>query len=194
VAGYTDSAGAGSNDFWVLKLTAAGAIDWQYAYGTSGDEQARSVTEVSDGYVVAGYSPSRTGTSNDAWLIKLATDGSVTWEKTYGKASYDGRAYAVTAAPVEGLYSAGVVAAGVITIDGLDGLSMRIDANGNPVQSRPDDQTYLGVDTTCTRTTTSVSAVGSSETVANRTDTKTAITLTTSTTVTDDYALYPRNY
>jgi len=85
VAGYTRSAGGGSNSMWVIKLTADGYVEWQHAYGESKDDYAYSVKEILDGgYIVAGYTYSFGAGSADCWVIKLRHNGKIEWQKTYG--------------------------------------------------------------------------------------------------------------
>jgi len=94
-AGYTASGGAGISDFWVLKLSLAGVIEWQHAYGGSGDDVAYSVQETSDGgYVVAGYTYSFGAGESDYWILKLTSEGDVEWQYTYGGIG-DETAYAI---------------------------------------------------------------------------------------------------
>ncbi len=110
-AGYTGL--NGDKDIWVLKLDSNGIVTWQYTYGY-GDigggnalfETAESIQQTDDdndgiaddGFIVAGYTYTfPTNTDEKMWLLKLAGDGSVTWQKTYGGiGSFDhDRAYSV---------------------------------------------------------------------------------------------------
>ncbi|MGD2245199.1 MAG: hypothetical protein PVI11_01500 [Candidatus Aminicenantes bacterium] len=85
VAGYTESFGAGNLDFWVLKLTSIGRIDWEKAYGGSGDDWANSAQQTSDGgFIVAGASDSFGAGFSDFWLLKLSSSGNIEWQKPYG--------------------------------------------------------------------------------------------------------------
>lgn len=85
VAGYTRSFGAGSNDFWVLKLSPNGSIEWQRLYGGSHADYARSVEQTSDGgYVIAGDTWSYGAGGGDLWILKLDSDGLIEWQRTYG--------------------------------------------------------------------------------------------------------------
>jgi len=94
-AGYTASAGAGISDFWILKLSLAGVIEWQYAYGGSGEDVAYAVQETSDeGYIIAGYTYSFGVGESDYWILKLDSEGDVEWEFTYGGIG-DDAAYAI---------------------------------------------------------------------------------------------------
>jgi uncharacterized delta-60 repeat protein len=95
VAGYTNSFGAGSVDFWVLKLNSAGTVQWQKTYGGAGEDLAYSVEQTRDGgYVVAGYTSSFGVVGYDFWVLKLKSDGSIQWQKTYG-GTEDDLAYSV---------------------------------------------------------------------------------------------------
>ncbi len=90
VAGFTDAEGAGSTDFWVLRLDPSGWIEWQKAYGGPGYEWARSILPTQDkGYVVAGYTSSFGAGSSDVWVLRLDTAGTVLWQKTYGGPGQD---------------------------------------------------------------------------------------------------------
>jgi uncharacterized delta-60 repeat protein len=94
-AGYTASAGAGISDFWVLKLSLAGVIEWQYAYGGTGEDVAYAVQETSDeGYIIAGDTYSFGAGESDTWILKLNSEGDVDWEFTYGGIG-DDTAYAI---------------------------------------------------------------------------------------------------
>jgi len=82
-AGYTASDGAGVSDFWVLKLSLAGVIEWQYTYGGSGDDVAYAVQETSDeGYIIAGYTYSFGAGESDYWILKLTSEGDIEWQIT----------------------------------------------------------------------------------------------------------------
>ncbi|OGU56880.1 MAG: hypothetical protein A2X64_02505 [Ignavibacteria bacterium GWF2_33_9] len=86
----------GNSDFWVVKLTEAGNIQWQRCFGGSRDDIAYSVIETSyGGYVVAGETQSIDGDisenhgSIDAWIISLDYDGTPLGEKSIGGSETD---------------------------------------------------------------------------------------------------------
>ena len=94
-AGYTASGGAGLSDFWVLKLSLAGVIEWQHTYGGSGDDVAYAVQETSDeGYIIAGNTYSFGAGESDYWILKLTSEGEREWQFTYGGIG-DDTAYAI---------------------------------------------------------------------------------------------------
>lgn len=82
----------GNADYWVLKLDASGAIQWQRTLGGSEQDLFEQVIEVSGGYLLGGTSASgvsgdKTGFqrgSSDFWLIKLDAAGTILWQKTIG--------------------------------------------------------------------------------------------------------------
>ena len=96
VAGRTFSFGAGHSDFWLLKLDTNGNIQWQKAYGDSGNDLAHSVQQTSDGgYIVAGYSNVCGFSCGDYQLkegylvLKLDSSGNIQWQKRYYSSFFD---------------------------------------------------------------------------------------------------------
>lgn len=102
VGGYTQSnngdvsGNKGNYDYWVIKLNAVGAIQWQKCLGGTGYDLAYSIQQTADsGYVVAGFSDSNNGDvtgnkgSDDFWIVKLSGTGNIQWEKTAGGTLYD---------------------------------------------------------------------------------------------------------
>jgi uncharacterized delta-60 repeat protein len=95
VAGYTSSFGASGYDFWVLRLDSNGSITWQKTYGGSSSEYAYSIQQTSDGgFVVAGYTSSFGASGYDFWVLRLDSNGSVIWQRTYGGLN-DDEAYSI---------------------------------------------------------------------------------------------------
>jgi hypothetical protein len=86
----------GSSDFWVVKLTPTGSVEWQHAIGGSNLDYAKSIQQTSDGsYIVTGYSLSTDGniTGNkggiDYWVVKLSSSGAIIWQKNLGGSDTD---------------------------------------------------------------------------------------------------------
>jgi len=90
-SGCTGSFGAGSVDFWILKLSSAGDIEWQETYGGRHDDKSRSIQQTIDGgYIVAGLTNSfGDGYDEDIWILKLNSEGDIEWQKTYGESRDD---------------------------------------------------------------------------------------------------------
>jgi len=90
VAGSTRSFGAGGYDFWILKFSSDGDIEWQKAYGGSSDDIAYYIQHTIDGgYIVAGYTDTFGAGGYDFWILKFSSDGDIEWQKTYGGSSDD---------------------------------------------------------------------------------------------------------
>jgi hypothetical protein len=102
VAGYSSSSdgdvsgGHGVYDYWVVKLAADGTIPWRKALGGAGIDLAYSIQQTKDGgYVVAGTSLSSDGDvsdshgNSDCWVVKLAPDGAIQWQKALGGTGSD---------------------------------------------------------------------------------------------------------
>ena len=83
VLGTTNSFGAGSADFWLVKTDQSGDILWNRTYGGVGDDDAWSIEVTADGdLILAGWTTSFGGA--DFWLVKTDQSGNVLWNKTYG--------------------------------------------------------------------------------------------------------------
>jgi hypothetical protein len=90
IAGYTQSFGAGLDDFWLVKTDADGNIMWSKAYGGENTDRAYSIVQASDGgYAIAGYTQSFGAGLDDFWLVKTDADGNAQWNKTYGGTNTD---------------------------------------------------------------------------------------------------------
>jgi hypothetical protein len=83
----------GAADFWVIKIGNDGSKKWDKSYGGSGLDDAKTGIQTSDGgYLIAGGSRSpisfeKTDScrgSNDSWLVKIDSLGTLIWDKTFG--------------------------------------------------------------------------------------------------------------
>jgi len=75
--------GSGAFDFWIVKASAIGFVQWQEFFGASGFfSLARAVRETLDrGYIVAG---SRAFATTEGILLKLDPNGMLQWHHAYG--------------------------------------------------------------------------------------------------------------
>jgi hypothetical protein len=92
--------GTGTADIWVVKLSSTGAIQWEKTYGGTALELPGNIELTSDGgYIFIGGTRSNDGdvTGNhglcDAWVVKLTSTGTITWQKTYGGTAEDAYGY-----------------------------------------------------------------------------------------------------
>lgn len=84
IAGSTSS-GAGSYDFWLIKVDGYGNYEWSRTYGGPGYERAESLVMTSDGgYALAGDTRSFGAGEDDVWLVKTDAFGNIEWNQTYG--------------------------------------------------------------------------------------------------------------
>jgi hypothetical protein len=98
----TLSFGAGSWDFWILKLSSTGAIEWQRTYGGSSSDWSGAIVPISDGgYIVTGLTFSFGAGEYDVWVFKLSLTGAIEWQRTYGGNDSD-RAYLIEQTSDEG--------------------------------------------------------------------------------------------
>jgi hypothetical protein len=86
----------GSFDYWVVKLSSSGTIEWQRSLGGSLLDIGYVVKQAHDGgYIVAGESNSVDGDcsglhgSTDLWVVKLSPEGELEWQKMLGGSSLD---------------------------------------------------------------------------------------------------------
>jgi len=90
VAGETGSFGAGSYDLFLVKFNSSGSVQWAKAVGGTNSDHGESVIETSDsGFVVAGHTQSFGAGSDDVFLVKFNSSGSVQWAKAVGGRRFD---------------------------------------------------------------------------------------------------------
>lgn len=96
---WSDSSGdksedsRGSADIWLLRLDANGNVIWDKTYGGNGFDELFSILETPEGRFLLGCN-SKSGKSGekseisrgeqDFWLICIAPDGNMLWDKTLG--------------------------------------------------------------------------------------------------------------
>ena len=83
-------------DYWVLKTNNLGAIEWSRYFGGSFTEIPLGIVETDNhNYIIVGSSDSNdfnisnNNGSYDFWMTKIATDGSLLLEKTFGGSEID---------------------------------------------------------------------------------------------------------
>jgi hypothetical protein len=97
--GDTESEGAGSVDYRLIKVTPAVAKEWDRTYGGERDDWSYSVQQAADGgYILYGHTRTKGAGRTDAWLVKTNASGIREWDMTLGTATGDyGRAVRQTA-------------------------------------------------------------------------------------------------
>jgi hypothetical protein len=91
----------GLKDVWVLKLDMEGSLLWQKSYGGSGEESTyfHSIAAVDGSSFIINAKSNSTGGGNfagvnkgsdDCWLFKISSDGTLLWQKNYGGSASEG--------------------------------------------------------------------------------------------------------
>ena len=93
----------GSGDYWIIKISGSGDIEWQKSLGGSAYDFAHAIDQTPDGgYYLSGYARSNNGdvASNygqeDMWILKLDSAGSMLWQKSYGGTGGEGATWLQT--------------------------------------------------------------------------------------------------
>jgi hypothetical protein len=105
VGGEKTGANKGETDYWVIKLRADRTIEWDQTYGGEFNDILKEIVLTPDGgYLLGGYSSSNAGVdksedctckdgegdfSPDYWLVKISSNGTKQWDKTYGGVGED---------------------------------------------------------------------------------------------------------
>lgn len=104
LGGYSSTAGLGGNkteagmglyDYYIVKISPTGSIEWQNTIGTTADDYLTSLKPCADGgYIVGGHttggiSGDKTEGSmspgySDYWVMKLDASGNIQWQNTIG--------------------------------------------------------------------------------------------------------------
>ncbi|MGA0556453.1 putative Ig domain-containing protein [Larkinella sp. VNQ87] len=137
--GDKTATGKGGSDYWLVKINANGAIQWDKTFGGGSNDVLVSLLKTADGgYLLAGYSASSTGDDKteaskggtDYWLVKLKADGTRQWDKTYG-GLYSDRLSAIVATTDGGYLLGGYFSTEQTPISGLSEYWLtKLDANG----------------------------------------------------------------
>jgi hypothetical protein len=129
IGGYSNSGATGDKnepligiyDYWVIKLSATGSIEWQNTIGGTSDEYLFSLMETSDGsFLLGGYSYSGIGGdkiettegSADFWIVKLDALGSIASQEVIG-AEDNEYLYSISQAPDGGYIIGGQSGSGI---------------------------------------------------------------------------------
>ena len=83
-------------DYWALKLDATGNLEWSKYYGGNFTETPEGIAQTEDnGFIIAGGSDSidtdisSNKGSYDFWVIRIASNGDLVWERSFGGEEID---------------------------------------------------------------------------------------------------------
>ena len=131
VAGGTSSNENDPSNVYILKLNADGSLDWQETFGGTAWDEAYSIQQTTDGgYIVAGSTSSFGSGYYDLYILKLKSDGSLDWQKTFGGSNND-EAYSIQQTD-----DGGYIVAGYTEPSGAghrDVYILKLNANGDKV-------------------------------------------------------------
>lgn len=146
VSGNKTTASFGFDDYWVVKLDAAGNKQWEQSFGGSSFDQLFSLQQTTDdGYILGGGSSSAGSSGNktspgfgaaDYWVVKLDLNGNKQWEQSFGGDVYD-ELRSLQQTSDGGYILGGVSASGVsgnktsAAFGNWDQWVVRLDSNGN---------------------------------------------------------------
>ena len=85
------SEGESGSSALAARTDAAGNVGWErtYSHGDAAVSDVWDATFSGTGYVLAGETGTEELAGRDAWILRIAENGSVDWEKTYGGEKYD---------------------------------------------------------------------------------------------------------
>jgi len=113
---------------FLLHTSVSGQITWRKTFGFNGDESGSAVHQTSDGgYIVVGTTGTSWQGGSDIYFIKLDSNGSLEWSRTYGTAGVETGVECAELA--DGYIIAGNSSEG--GIDSYDMMLVRTDLLGN---------------------------------------------------------------
>lgn len=96
IGGNTSGFGAGNDDFYLVKITSSGNLEWANTFGGNALDRCNSVQQTLEGgYIMAGYTKSFGAGNEDTYLVKVDPNGTYQWSSAYGGPLSDDRAAAV---------------------------------------------------------------------------------------------------
>lgn len=80
IAGSTQSYGAGSSDFYLVKTDSSGCLEWDAVFGGYSWDYCNDLVETTDGgFAIVGYTMSFS-VSTSMWVIKTDSSGCLEWD------------------------------------------------------------------------------------------------------------------
>lgn len=84
IAGSMQQIGLVYTDQYIVMIDSDGNFQWSNFYPFTDDQAAYSALQVTDGYLLLGYTDQTGGGDDDVLLTKIDTGGELLWQKTYG--------------------------------------------------------------------------------------------------------------
>jgi hypothetical protein len=138
VAGWTQSFGAGTEDFWLVRVGPNGDSLWSRTFGGPSNERCFTSLVGTDGnFYMAGDARSYGAGDKDVWLVAASSSGDSLWSRVFG-GGYDEECRAI-----QQTADGGFLLVGGKNMDGADNWDVwviRTDGSGNGLW----DRTYGG--------------------------------------------------
>lgn len=80
--------GAADTDGWVVKLDAAGGIEWQRSFASADFDELHAIALSPDGYYLGGTVQDQRG-DFDAWVLEVDASGTVLWQQLFAAEGAD---------------------------------------------------------------------------------------------------------
>ncbi|MFQ3341178.1 MAG: hypothetical protein ACI9TK_000837 [Flavobacteriaceae bacterium] len=115
------------SDLFIMKFNANAQQQWVQTYGGSNDDRGYDIVEMEKGYAIIGYSKSFDGDASlnkgqhDSWLLRIDTEGTLLWEKSFGFLGHD-HAYNIISTQDGGLFFNGFLDVTASEGAGRDGI------------------------------------------------------------------------
>jgi len=87
--GYTSAKGAGWQDGWVVKIDKNGELLWEKTFGGENKDVFNTIIRETDNYIITGTTNTPGKDASDGWVVKIAKNGELLWEKTFGGKNKD---------------------------------------------------------------------------------------------------------
>jgi hypothetical protein len=96
LGGYTNSFGAGQDDFYIVKTDADGNEIWHKTYGGASGDIGVHIRSLPSGFLMTGIHNS--GSDDNGWILRLDLNGDSLWSFLYGGNGGDGAMYSCNGA------------------------------------------------------------------------------------------------
>ncbi len=121
------------SDLFLLCIDGNGEVIFSKTFGGKGEDIGKAVINLSDGYLVVGYTSSYGKGGTDTWLVKVDKNGTEIWNKTYGGDGYEKGMTLIRC-------DDGYLIAGSTTSYSKDGSTdawlVKVDKNGNEIWNK----------------------------------------------------------
>lgn len=125
ILGITNSFGATSPNWWILRLDSYGKVIWEKSVDWAEFDRTWSIIETSDGgFIASGSSSGLNG--EDAIIIKLSGTGDMVWQTTFSSQSGEDRFFTSIAETQDG----GYILAGQINYGGEETWIAKLNSAG----------------------------------------------------------------